>query len=442
MINQVNSVKTNPFNDFTLTQNSAKYYLMQDFEKDKFVSTEKEEKHTKLVLKIAITTLGIGFGTLALMKGLPKNTTKYLNKMKDFFAEKVKDVSGELKSEKINEKYEKSLEHLNKMIAKSQSLNNLGWFKDVLFLKLMRLNKYTANVHSAITQKFDKISLKTVNQAYSVTENAFANLFNRFDDVTLKNMAKSKGVNGEKVVEQIIEKRKNIQSCLDKNFGIESRNARHNQMKDSMVNLVDDFWRNLRSQKSYKSSIAEELLLDTKNSMAKPLYEAREILAGKGSALDSGEIKELLDLYKKILPESEYKNLELLAKNSINKLDKAIDTDAVEYFDKYRDLVLGCAPTDTLSVIASLGSVGLGLSTADDKNERYSVLLNVGLPIVGSVATTLYFTARLVSGFKSLGLGLLSGFVFGQAGAIADNFRQKHLQQKPLIAQQSTKESI
>ena len=100
------------------------------------------------------------------------------------------------------------------------------------------------------------------------------------------------------------------------------------------------------------------------------------------------------------------------------------------------------APTDTLSVIASLGSVGLGLSTAEDKNERYSVLLNVGLPIVGSVATTLYFTARLVSGFKALGLGLLSGFVFGQAGSVVDNLRQKHLQPKTLIAQQSTKESI
>lgn len=442
MINQITNVNNNPFQDFKTSQNTKNYYLLPKDNPDEFVSLEKEEKHTRLVFKIALTTLGVGFGTLALMKGLPKNTVKNLSKLKEFLHEKFQNVSSELKTDKLNDKYEKAQEKVNKLINKSQSLNNLGWFKDVLFLKLMGLNKYTKNLHSKITEKFDKISLKTVDNAYKLSEETFSGLFNMYDESAIIRMAKAKGLDATEILQKIAEKRKNIQATLNSNFGASSRNERHQRMKDSMVNLVDDFWKNLRSQKSYKSSIAEELLVDSKNTLSKPLYTARENIAGAGNKLSSGELKELLDLYKKILPESEFVKLEAQAKKSIETLDKAIDTDAVEYFDKYRDLVLGCAPTDTLSVIASLGSVGLGLSTAEDKNERYSVLLNVGLPIVGSVATTLYFTARLVSGFKALGLGLLSGFVFGQAGSVVDNLRQKHLQPKTLIAQQSTKESI
>ena len=202
------------------------------------------------------------------------------------------------------------------------------------------------------------------------------------------------------------------------------------------------FLKEFKTKKSYKSSIAEELLQDSKNTLYEPLKAARTKLAGEGKGLNGGSIKEILDLYKQILPANEFAKLQAAAGKSVKKLDKAIDTDALEYFDKYRDLVLGSAPTDTLSVLSSLGAVVWGLSNAEDKNERTSVLLNVGLPIVGSVATTLYFTARLVSGFKSLALGALSGFIFSQGGSIADNFRQKHLNNMNLLAQQSPKESI
>lgn len=448
MIKQINSVNRNPFSDFAVSGRVPEYYLSNEYQPDSFQKSEKEKKHGKLVWQITVSALTLGFGTLALMKGLPKNTTQKLNKLKDFLSEKFHNISHEMKTEKLNKKYEESMEKVNNMIEKSQSLNNIGWIKDVLFKKFMGLNKYTARLHSAITQKFDKISLKTVNRAYGASDEAFEKLFILMDDASKYAASTGGKTKVSNILSQIAEKRKNLHSTLQSSFNMTERTERHSRMRESMTNLVDEFWKRFRTKQSYKSSIAEEILADTKSELHAPLKAAREKLAGGGKDLNGGTIKEILDLYKEILPADKYAKLQAAANKSVKKLDKAIDTDAVEYFDKYRDLVLGCAPTDTLSVLTSLGAVGWGLSKADDKNERTSVLLNVGLPIVGSVATTLYFTARLVSGFKSLVLGALSGLVFSQGGAIADNFRQKHLSKLKLLAQadtqteQSPKESI
>lgn len=437
MIKPINSVNKNPFSDFTVSGRIPEYYVSGEYTADSFVSDEKEKKHSALVWKIAVSAMTVGFGTLALMKGLPKNTTQKLVKFKDYLTKKFHSVSEEIKTENINQKYEESVEKVNKMIEKSQSLNNLGWIKDVMFLKLMGVNKYTARLHAAITKKFDRLSLKTVNRAYGASDESFEKLFGLMDDAAKSAVTDKSKPQASEILARIAEKRKTMTETLHNSFNITERTERHGKMRDSMVNLVDDFLKEFRTKKSYKSSIAEELLAETKTELHAPLLAARAKIAGEGKTLSGGTLKEILDLYKEILPADKFTKLQTAAAKSVKKLDKAIDTDAVEYFDKYRDLVLGCAPTDTLSVLTSLGAVGWGLSTAEDKNEKASVLLKVGLPIVGSVATTLYFTARLVSGFKAFAYGGLSGFVFSQGGAIIDNFRQKHLNKLNLLAQKS-----
>lgn len=432
MINQVSSnIDKKPFNDFNSVPMIERYFLPADFQNDDFIKEETEKKHSNLGIKIGLTTLSVGFGTLALMKGLPKNTYKYFGKFKKFIEQKFSMLTSEVKSEKLNKKYNDSMNRVNNIIEKSQCVNNLGWIKDISFKRLLGMNKYTAKLHANITKAFEKVSLKTVNKAYKSSENAFSEMFNLFDNasnkIDLTKITKVDGtpIRGSAVLKKLAEKRKLIADCLNENFDVKSRNIRHEKMRDSTRNLVTDFWKEFKSKKLYKSSIADELLASSKSELAAPLKAARETLAGKGRDLSGGNIKEMLDIYKELLSPAEYAKLEAAAQKSIKKLDKAIHVDAYEFFDKYRDLVMGCAPTDMLSIATSIGTIGYGLSTADDKDERYSVLLNVGIPIIGSIATTLYFTARLVSGFKSLGLGLLSGLVFAKAGNIVDNNRKK-----------------
>ena len=114
---------------------------------------------------------------------------------------------------------------------------------------------------------------------------------------------------------------------------------------------------------------------------------------------NSGELQEMLAIYEKIAP------YEL----------------SLVFFDKARDLALGSAPTDVLSIIASGGMIGYGLAKAKDNDERWSVTLTSGVPIIGAIGTSLICTAKLISGSKSMVIGGISGLILGQVGKQSKN---------------------
>lgn len=139
-----------------------------------------------------------------------------------------------------------------------------------------------------------------------------------------------------------------------------------------------------------------------------------------------GELQEILTLYKQILPREEYLKLRSKVQGAVKSLDNAIDIETVQYFDKVRDLKLGSAPTDVLSIIGGVGTVGWFLGKSKDKDERISASLKYGIPAVGAIATSLYSTAKLVSGGKSLALGLISGWVMNIIGNYVDKTRKNY----------------
>ena len=106
-----------------------------------------------------------------------------------------------------------------------------------------------------------------------------------------------------------------------------------------------------------------------------------------------GELQEILSAYKKILPESEYNNLKKQVQAAIKSLDNSIDIETVQYVDKARDLKLGSAPTDVLSIVGTVGAVGYYLNKSDGKDEKISASLKYGIPAIGAIATSLYCTA-------------------------------------------------
>ncbi len=152
------------------------------------------------------------------------------------------------------------------------------------------------------------------------------------------------------------------------------------------------------------------------------IAEVEEII----SKSSKGELQEILTLYKNILPRSEYLKLKSKVQSAIKSLDKSIDIETVQYFDKARDLKLGSAPTDVLSIIGAVGAVGYYLNKAETRDDKYSVSLKYGIPAIGAIATSLYCTARLVAGGKALLFGLLSGWLMNKAGVIVDDARKKY----------------
>lgn len=151
------------------------------------------------------------------------------------------------------------------------------------------------------------------------------------------------------------------------------------------------------------------------------LNEAQSVLAGE----NKGAMQEILAIYEKLLPNEHGKIKQSMVK-AVKSLDKSIDTESVQYFDKVRDLVVGSAPTDVLSILGTAGVIGIGLNKAKDRDEKISISLKYGIPAIGAIATSIYCTASLLSGSKSLIFGLLSGWAFNKIGGVVDNWRKKH----------------
>lgn len=135
------------------------------------------------------------------------------------------------------------------------------------------------------------------------------------------------------------------------------------------------------------------------------------------------KLDEMLEIYKRLAPD-EYVNIEKDCKKIVKNIDKSINIEAEQFFDKVRDLQIGSAPTDVLSILGSAGMIGYGLAKAKDNDERISVTLKAGIPVIGAVGTSLYCTARLISGGKAMAFGLLSGWILNKIGEQTDKFRK------------------
>ncbi len=194
---------------------------------------------------------------------------------------------------------------------------------------------------------------------------------------------------------------------------IVQRNELNKEIITNLRKLGDNFTE-MSSKYNYNSDAAKAI--------SKYVSEVENIIS-KGS---KGELQEILTLYKGILPRSEYLKLKAKVNSAIKSLDKSIDIETIQYFDKARDLKLGSAPTDVLSILGAVGAVGYYLNKAESKDDKYSVSLRYGIPAIGAIATSLYCTARLVSGGKAMLFGLLSGWAMNKAGVVVDDARKKY----------------
>ena len=180
-------------------------------------------------------------------------------------------------------------------------------------------------------------------------------------------------------------------------------------------------------QHTIKTSTNENIAKTQVNDKNVNIRLLRNILKEDGT----GELQDMLDIYHVISPFELAKSGALKsAQNAVSSFDNSVNLEIGEFFDKARDLELGCAPTDILTILMSCGMITYGLNKAKEKNERTSVLLKSGIPIVGAMATSLISATKLVSGGKSLALGFVSGIVLNQLGLITDNYRKAHLTKK------------
>ncbi len=543
---KANNVTNNPFLEFNSTKNG--YYFLPSYiatRNDSFqaqtVQKQKEKKEKHLGKTIAFSALGVGAGILFLMRGLPKNAYKTLEKWSQKLENKLAKQRKSGQVGKLEEFYTFTLNKLNSFIGKAQSINNFVAVKDITFKKLMYKNKITQKIHEKITGVYEKIGRRTVNKSYDKAKSKLYGMFQTFEDYDDRILKNNKN-NTEKIEDKTVQEwldeieklKTKIRRTWNANYGARTREDRYSKIKDGMKNLTDEVWEatagnlnNLSKKEMYESFIAEEklsgkklkLMTDTlssryvitrdiddiykstvdvvdsmtsfiktrdkssrdiikdlrlkledwkklsgKDETSKRTTLNKEInvllkklssnikensstygynketvkllesnIKGIGSIMGEsgkGALQEIYTIYKKLLPREDYIKLKSSTSRNIKYLDDAISKETNSFFDMMRDLTMGSAPTDILSILGAIGAIGIGLSKAENKDQQNTVLLKAGIPAVGAIATSLYFSASLVSGGKAMMYGALSGLAISKLGSMLDDYRKKHFPTK------------
>lgn len=172
----------------------------------------------------------------------------------------------------------------------------------------------------------------------------------------------------------------------------------------------------------------------TKNNTDKPLNaeDKKQILTeikSINSALTNfkeGKVQEILSIYKHLLPAKQYRTLEKTYVDGIKSLDKSIKIETEDFVNKLRDLTLGSAPTDMLSMVGSLVIMGYYLGKSDNNDQRTSIALKYGIPAIAGIATSLYSNAKMYNGTKGLIFASISSLILNRIGAGADNYLKKY----------------
>ena len=539
----VNSVN-NPFAQFKTKQTDYRFATTKPYETDTFETEEVKER--KLGKKIALSALGVGVGILFLMRGLPKNAYKTIDKWIEKLETKLYKQRKECNMGKMEEVYTFTANKLTSFMEKAKSVNNIVSMKDISFEKLMSKTKVTKKIHTKITDIYEYIGRRTVNNTYGKTKTKLYGLFQKFEDcddrILFKNTNKNetKTINGvtktiEEWLNEIEDKKTFIRRTWNSAFGQRARDARFSQMQEAVKDISDEVWdatlgnfQNFSKRDLYETFIAEEKLAGKKlkimnetkqfkhaitrdiddiynsstdvirnitsfinpqdkasrelirelrlklsdykklagpeeksnriklhdeingllNSLSETIQKNKKTYNYDNNAINhmvehindigkimgedgKGALQEILTIYKHLLPKEDYLKLKESVTKTARSINDAVTKETDSFFDMKRDLKLGSAPTDILSILAAVGAIGVGLKTAEDKDQQYSVLLKAGIPALGAIATSLYFSASLVSGGKAMLYGGISGLIISKIGSMLDDYRKKHFPLEP-----------
>lgn len=144
-----------------------------------------------------------------------------------------------------------------------------------------------------------------------------------------------------------------------------------------------------------------------------------------------GLIEEQLSIYRKLLPEEEYKNIKKVAEKAIKSLNDAVYREGFEYTDKARDLAVGSALTDVaIGMALPIGTTSVAMASADTKQKKRSVGLKYGLPLLAGITTSTVCTMRLIAGGKALMLGAAVSILGNELFERLDNYLIKRDEKK------------
>lgn len=371
--------------------------------KSKYKSTDKKFEQTNNLLDALSKRL-----TDAELKESVKIGDK--TKTKAQWLEEIKKLN-----EEINSVYAKNFDESARIIRynKMQGIvkDLLEQFNDMkIFLSWDTLTKFIAE--SAIAK--DKMTIqKSTDAARNVLTYTLKDMAKSSNNLIL-DMVKLFGYKDTKNIEALGKIRGQINEYLK----FDGKDL----LKKPQINL------GIRTLKNDVQTAISNHTIDEKTGNA--IIEKLEKLANGLNNFEEGKIQKVLNICKEILPEQNYKVLKESYESEIKSLDKSIKTETEDFMSKLRDLTLGSAPTDILTILASFGILGFQLSQSKDKEHRQSILLKYGFPAIAGIGVSLYCNAKLYAGTKSLLIGAVSSWVLNRIGEVLDknlkNYKTKN----------------
>ncbi len=141
----------------------------------------------------------------------------------------------------------------------------------------------------------------------------------------------------------------------------------------------------------------------------KTLNGIKQSLTG---TIKGGATEEILDIAKQVLEPDVYNKVVLPKYKTFHKsLRGAYNNEAVDVLNKLRDINCGSAPTDFMTVIGSTALFGVYAAQAENNDERVSVTLTTGIPLLSTVSTNLLCAMKSISGGKAMAVSLAIGAV-------------------------------
>ena len=426
-INQLNSFN----NSFTPSKsnNGVNYAIVNPITEKQKQEFEQlsEDKKNYLGFKIGGAALAVGLGALGLMKGMPKGAKKQLNKL----LKSLETKTASLKKIKTKSSFEKIklkvLEGTKFAGEKVKALCNTTPLKDVIFKKGCKKVKFLEKAHNKITGIFEKIAIGRVH-------NTYRRQASKIDKLREKMPSFSSRLS-KKEADLVKGKLDKIDDLYGKYFKADGVGQRIAQTQKNMEGLDEKVWEKtygnikgfVKDKNTYRTFVSEEVAAGAKSKLSSTVNPLKEKI--------NKEIDDILKIFKKSdIDEKGYKKVEKLLKRTNKSFNSAVNLETNKFFDKMRDLKIGSAPTDITGLVSSLAMIGLGVSTVKDKDEKISVMLRGGIPILGSVATVLFCGLALISGGQALALGTLSGLILNQVGVAVDRARKKYKENPPTLA--------
>ncbi len=126
--------------------------------------------------------------------------------------------------------------------------------------------------------------------------------------------------------------------------------------------------------------------------------------------IKGGTAEDIMGIAQEVLDSNTYNNVIMPKYQNFQKsLQGAYHNETTDVLDKLRDINCGSAPTDFMTVIGSTALFGLYTAQAENNDERVSLTLSTGLPLLSTVTTNLLCAIKSISGGKSMAVSLAAG---------------------------------